>query len=78
MKLFDQYHDRYKCKGHTKENTFFRLVGLVLFVVVWSGLWMIPADSIFYGIFYGVVTTVLIDLVGGIGRRSAFLGNLLG
>ena len=72
MKLFDQYHNKFKCKGHTKENTFFRLVGLILFSVVWSGLWMVPTNSIALGILLGIVTTFVIDMIGVIGRRSTF------
>jgi len=70
MKLFDQYHARYGCKGHTKENTFLRLVGLILFVVIWAGLWMIPTNSVVAGIALGIATTLLLDIIAGIGRRS--------
>jgi len=72
MKLFDQYHEKYKCKGHTKENTFFRLVGLILFVFLCSGIMMVLTNSILFGIVCGIAITVLLDLVGGIGRRSTF------
>lgn len=72
MKLLDQYHNKFKCKGHTKENTLFRLVGLILFVVIFSGLWMVPTKSVLLGIVFGVFTTVLLDIIGGIGRGSDF------
>ena len=70
MKLFDQYHDRYKCKGHTKENTFFRLVGLILFVMIWSAIWVFLTNSVTIGILCGIATTIFLDIVGGIGRRN--------
>ena len=70
MKLFDQYHNKFKCKGHTKENTLFRLIGLFSFVAIWSGLWMLVTTSVSLGILCGILSTIFTDLVGGIGRRK--------
>ena len=75
MKLFDKYHSKYGCKGHTKENTIFRLIGLIFFVVIWSVLWIIPTNSVPAGITCGIITTIFIDVVAGIGRRSNFFGK---
>ena len=76
MGLIKELLKRIACEGHTIENTVFRLIGLIVFLLSFGVILTIAFKDAFLGFLVGTLMTVLVDLLFGIGRKSKLLDNI--